>query len=192
MKIVAFNGSPRKHGNTHDCLQIVLEVMKSEGFKTELVQLEPLKIQPCNACFKCAKALDRHCHGVKDDGLNEALDKMVEASGILIGSPTWFGNVSGHVKNLIDRAGMVSLQNSRILQRKAGAAVVAVRRAGAVPVFDAINRFFFINGMIVPGSSYWNLGVGRDPGECRNDQEGVQTFINLGRNMAWLLKKIGV
>jgi multimeric flavodoxin WrbA len=189
MKVVAFNGSPHKQGNTYDCLQIVLHVLKDEGINTELVQLAPLKIQPCMACFKCAKKPDGECHGVKD-GLNEAVAKMFEADGILIGSPTWFSNVTGHVKNLIDRSGIVALRNNRALSRKVGAAVVAVRRAGAVPVFDAINRFFFINGMIVPGSTYWNLAIGREPGECLNDQEGVETLTNLGRNIAWLMKKI--
>ena len=129
--------------------------------------------------------------GNQDDGLNEALAKIIEADGILIGSPTWFANVSGHVKNLIDRSGIVARVNDpNPLVRKVGAAVVAVRRAGAVQVFDAINRFFQINGMIMPGTIYWNLGVGREPGDCMKDKEGVATFEDLGRNMAWLLKKL--
>ena len=122
--------------------------------------------------------------------MNEVLAKMKAADGILIGSPTYFADLTAEVKALIDRAGYVGLSNGGMWRRKVGAAVVAVRRAGAVHVFDSINHFFFINQMIVPGSSYWNLGVARDPGEFYQDQEGVATMRNLGRNMAWLLKKL--
>lgn len=190
MKVVAFNGSPRKRGNTYHCLQVVLKELKAEGIKTELVQLAPLKIQPCTGCYKCREKQDLRCHGVKGDGMNQALEKLFAADGVLIGSPTWFSNVSGHVKNFIDRAGITARVNDFALNRKVGAAVVAVRRAGAIPTFDAINHFFHIEGMIVPGSSYWNVSIGRTPGECLQDEEGMDTMVNLGRNMAWLLKKL--
>jgi len=190
MKVVAFNGSPRIKGNTFQLLQIVLKEIQAEGIETELIQLAPLKVQPCQACFKCAKAKNIQCMGVTNDGLNEAVKKMVEADGIIIGSPTWFANVSGHVKNLIDRAGIVSRMNDMPLHRKVGAGVVAVRRAGAVQALDSINRFFQINGMIMPGAIYWGLAYGREMGECLKDEEGVKTMVDLGRNMAWLLKKL--
>jgi multimeric flavodoxin WrbA len=190
MKVVAFNGSPHKNGNTFDCLKIVCDELQKEGVVTEIVQLAPLKLQPCAVCGRCAKELDRECHGVKDDHLNEALPKLFGADAVIIGSPTWYSNVTGHVKNFIDRCGTVNRANGGPLTRKVGAAVVAVRRAGGIPTFDAINHFFHINGMIVPGSTYWNLGVGRLPGECLEDEEGVQTFVNLGQNVAWLLKKL--
>ncbi len=189
MKVVALNGSVHKKGNTYDLLNVALGELKSAGIKTELIQLAPLKIQACQACYKCAQKADGLCHGVKDDGLNEILPKIWEADGLLLGSPTWFSNVTGHMKNFIDRVGIVARVNGHLLTRKIGAPVVAVRRAGGIVVVDAINHFFFIQGMIVPGSVYWNVGIGREPGQCMQDDEGVETITLLGRNMAWLLKK---
>jgi len=190
MKVVAFNGSPRRQGNTFHLLQLVMNELNKEDIETELVHLPDLKLQPCMACFKCAKAKNMKCMGGQGDGINEAIAKMMEADGILIGTPTHFANVSGHVKNLIDRAGIVSKMNGNAMARKVGAAVVAVRRAGAVAAFDAVNRFFQINGMIVPGAIYWNLGIGLDPGDALKDEEGLRTMADLGANMAWLLKKL--
>ena len=115
---------------------------------------------------------------------------MLEADGIILGSPTYFSNVSTEIKALIDRAGLVAIANGHMFKRKVGAAVVAVRRAGSVSVFDAINHFFFINQVIVPGSIYWNMGFGLEKGEVEKDEEGIQTMKVLGENMAWLLKKL--
>jgi multimeric flavodoxin WrbA len=115
---------------------------------------------------------------------------MVEADGIIIGSPTYFANVTSEVKALIDRAGMVAIANGYMLRRKVGAAVVAVRRAGATVAFDAINKLYFINQLIVPGSAYWNLGIGEEEKDVQNDEEGLNTMKILGENMAWLLKRI--
>ena len=189
MKVIAINGSPRKKGNTFTSLNRVLEELKAEGIETELLQLGGKNVRGCIACYKCMEKRDRQCHGPKDE-MNEFISKIDAADGLLIGSPTYFASVSTEVKALIDRLGMVSIANERMLSRKVGAAVVAVRRQGAVQVFNEINMVFFINNMIVPGSTYWNLTMGRDPGEALNDEEGMQTMANLGRNMAWLLKKI--
>ena len=191
MRVTAFNGSPNKKGNTYKLLSIVLAELENEGIDTELIQLAPLGIKPCTACFRCADAKDNGCHGVKDDTLNELMEKMLESDGIIIGSPTWFGNVSGHVKNLIDRAGLVSRVNGINLDRKVGAAVTAVRRAGGVQTMQAINNFFQINGMIMPGGFYWPMGYSGTSGNSTDDEEGVKTMERLGRNMAWLLRKIG-
>jgi multimeric flavodoxin WrbA len=127
---------------------------------------------------------------VDKDIVNECIGKMVEADGILLGSPTYFADVSAGMKALIERAGMVARANADLFQRKVGAGVVAVRRGGAQHVFDSLNAFFLISQMVVPGSSYWNFAFGRQPGEAMNDAEGVQTMKTLGRNMAWLLKKL--
>jgi multimeric flavodoxin WrbA len=127
---------------------------------------------------------------VEKDIVNECLEKMLEADGILLGSPTYFADVSAGMKALIERCGMVSRANEDMFKRKVGAGVVAVRRAGGTNVFNSMNYFFLISQMIIPGSSYWNLGIGRQPGDVNNDAEGVQTMKNLGKNMAWLLKKI--
>lgn len=190
MKVVAFNGSPRKKGNTAMLINRVLDVLRNEGIETELIQLGGRDIKGCLGCLKCFDAADNTCVSRKDDILNGCFQKMLEADGIIIGSPTYFANVSSEVKALIDRAGLLSIANGYSLKRKVGAAVVAVRRAGATNVFDAINKFFFINQLIVPGSVYWNLGVGLEREEVRDDEEGLNTMKVLGENMAWLLKKI--
>jgi multimeric flavodoxin WrbA len=189
MKVVAFNGSARKDGNTAILIRHVFQELETEGIETELVQLSGSKIHGCIACMKCFKNKDQRC-SVKDDITNDCIVKMLDADGIILGSPTYFANVSTEMKALIDRAGMVSRANGDMLARKVGAAVVAVRRAGAIHVFNSINHFFFIGQMIVPGSSYWNLGMGRQKGEVESDEEGIQTMKVLGINMAWLLKKL--
>ncbi len=189
MQIVAFNGSARKDGNTAGLIRHVLRALENEGMETEHIQLGGSHIQGCIACFKCFKNKDRHC-SVHEDPLNDCIDKMLAADGIILGSPTYFANVSTNIKSLIDRAGLVSKANGDMLARKAGAAVVAVRRSGAIHVFNSINHFFLISQMIVPGSSYWNIGRGLNPGDVEQDEEGRQTMETLGRNMAWLLRKI--
>jgi len=189
MKVVAFNGSARKNGNTAILINYVLRELENEGIETELVQLSGKKIRGCIACMKCFENKDQRCSVTKDD-INSCIEKMIEADGIILGSPTYFANVSTELKALIDRAGMTSIANDRMLKRKVGAAVVAVRRAGSTHVFNSINHFFFIEEMIVPGSIYWNMGIGMDKGDVENDEEGLNTMKVLGENMAWLLKKI--
>ena len=188
MKVVAFNGSPRKEGNTYHAIQTVFGELKKEGIKTELIQLGGTDIKACRACFKCFENKNRRC--IQKDKLNSFVEKMIEAEGIIIGSPTYFANVSSEVKALIDRAGLVSRANDFLFKRKVGAAVVAARRAGGTDVYSAINYFFGISHMIIPGSSYWNLGIGLKPGDVLKDEEGMGTFRDLGQNMAWLLKKL--
>ncbi len=188
MKVIAFNGSARKDGNTSILLNMVFEELKEEGIGTEMYSLAGKPIQGCIACYKCFENKNKRC-AVEKDIINECIQKMIEADGILLGSPTYFADVSASMKALIERCGMVSRANGDMFKRKVGAAVVAVRRAGAMHVFNSLNSFFLISQMIVPGSSYWNLAIGRQPGEVNNDPEGVQTMKNLGKNIAWLLKK---
>jgi len=189
MKVVAFNGSSRKNGNTGILLKTVMAELEAAGIETELVDLAGKNLQGCIACYKCFKNKDKRCGGPKDE-LNDYLAKMIAADGILLGTPTYFADVSANMKALIERTGMISRANGDLLQRKVGAGVVAVRRAGAIHAFNSLNFFFFIGQMIVPGSSYWNLGIGREPGEVENDKEGMETMRTLGRNMAWLLTKL--
>jgi multimeric flavodoxin WrbA len=189
MKVVAFNGSARKDGNTAVLLRSVIKVLEAEGFQTELIQLAGEQIRGCTACRACFETKDERC-AVTDDNINSYVQKMKEADGILLGSPTYFGMMSPEMKALIDRTGFVARANPDMLKYKVGAAVVAVRRAGGLSTFDAINHFFLINQMIVPGSSYWNIGVGHKKGEVANDEEGMQTMEVLGKNMAWLIKKL--
>jgi multimeric flavodoxin WrbA len=189
MKVIAFNGSARKNGNTAILINYVLRELENEGIETELVQLSGKKIRGCIACMKCFENKDQRCSVTKDD-INSCIEKMIEADGIILGSPTYFANISTELKALIDRSGMTSIANDRMLRRKVGAAVVAVRRGGSIHAFNAINHFFFIEEMIVPGSTYWNMGIGMDKGDVENDEEGLNTMKVLGKNMAWLLKKI--
>ncbi|MBY9021189.1 MAG: flavodoxin family protein [Candidatus Lokiarchaeota archaeon] len=189
MKVVVFNGSPRSEGNTFLCLNMVIDELKSAGIETEYVWIGMDKIQGCISCYQCAKNKDKKC-GVKTDKLNDYLEKMIEADGIILGSPTYFADTTARMKALIERAGLVSKMNGELLKHKVGASVVAVRRAGATHVFSSMNYFFLISSMFVVGSSYWNLGIGLNPGDVLNDAEGKQTFHNLGKNMAYLLKKL--
>jgi multimeric flavodoxin WrbA len=190
MKVVAFNGSAREDGNTAVLLNLVLDELRKEGIETELVQLAGEPLGGCIACFQCFENKDRRCAGIEDDRLNDYIEKMLGADGMLLGSPTYFANLSAGMKALIERSGMVARANDDMFRRKVGAGVVAVRRAGATSVLSALNYFFLIGQMIVPGSSYWNLGVGLKPGEVMDDKEGVETMKTLGRNMAWLLSKL--
>lgn len=188
MKVVAFNGSPRKKGNTYIALEKVLEKISEQGITTEIIQLGGKKLHGCIACFKCMEKKDGKCHGPNDD-MNEIIEAMTQADGFIIGSPTYFSAISTEVKAVMDRCGLVGKANGHLYKRKVGAAVVAVRRAGATDVFDQINKFFLINMMIVPGSSYWNMVIGQMPGDALNDAEGMETMAALGENFAWLLKK---
>ena len=189
LKVVAFNGSPRKNGNTSILIRQVLSVMEDKGIETETVQVGGKPIRGCIACFKCMENKNRHC-AVDKDMLNDCVDRMAVADGIILGSPTYFASMTPEIKALIDRAGMVSRANDMMFRRKVGAAVVAARRAGTVHTFDSINHFFTIGEMIVPGSSYWNMGFGREKGEVNDDAEGMAVMKTLGENMAWLLEKI--
>ena len=188
MKVIAFNGSPRRDGNTATLLAAVLRELESQGIETELVHLiGPLA--GCKACFKCKEMKNGRCIQDKDM-INQCIEKMAAADGIIIGSPTHFADLTPETKALIDRAGFVAMANGYMFKRKVGAAVVAVRRAGAIHVFDSINHLFLISQMIIAGSSYWNIGMGLEERDVERDQEGLATMRTLGQNMGWLLKKI--
>jgi multimeric flavodoxin WrbA len=189
-KVVAFNGSARRGGNTAILLGYVLKELEAEGIETELIEMSGVTIHGCLACRKCSANKDRRCAQKGDMG-NALIEKMEKADGILLGSPTYVADVSPEIKALMDRACLVSKANGGIFRRKVGAGVVAVRRAGAIHAFDALNHFFLISEMIVPGSSYWNIGFGLEKGDVERDEEGIRTMKTLGQNMAWLLKKVG-
>ena len=190
MKVIAFNGSPRVNGNTEQSIKMVLTELEKDGIETEIVQLGGRKVFGCLACGKCRENRDNRC-ARKDDEMNTFIQKMEEADGIIIGSPTYFSNVSTEVKALIDRCGYVSKSNGGgLLRGKVGASVVSARRAGATFTYSAINFFFGISEMIICSSTYWNLTLSRDPGDVQNDAEGIQTFQTLGKNMACLLKQV--
>lgn len=189
MKAVAFNGSPRQNGNTQKMLQKVLEPIAAEGIDTELVQVGGKQISGCTACMWCAENQKQRCV-IDDDELNSYLQKMLAADAIILGSPSYFADMSSDLKALIDRAGYVAATNGGLLARKIGAAVAVHRRGGATHVFDSINHFFLMSRMIVPGSTYWNFGVGRMPGDVKSDTEGLKNMRDLGSTIAWLLPRL--
>jgi multimeric flavodoxin WrbA len=188
-KAVAFNGSPRKDGNTFYMLQKVLEPIADAGIETELVQIGGKLVHGCRACGQCAKNQNCQCV-INSDIINECIAKMLDADAIIMGSPSYFSGVTPELKALIDRSGYVAITNGRKFKHKIGAAVAVHRRGGAVNVFDSINHMFLMSQMIVPGSLYWNFGVGREPGEVANDQEAINNMTDLGKTIAWLIKTL--
>ena len=189
MKLIAFNGSPRKGGNTEALLEAVMAPVRQAGIETELVQIGGKGIHGCLGCYTCQKRKDSRC-SQNDDMLNACLEKVIAADALLLGSPTYFTDVTADMKALIDRVGFVTRANGNLLRRKVGAGVVAVRRAGATHALDTMTHLFQISGMIMPGSSYWTMGYGLNPREALGDQEGVATMQNLGENIAWLMHKL--
>ena len=185
MKVLAINGSPRRNGNTRLLLEAALEPLVQAGWEAELVQIGGQEIHGCRACGVCMKRKDQSC-GSGQDAFNGVYGKMLAADAILLGSPTYFADVTAEMKALIDRAGFVAMANGAALAGKLGAAVVAVRRGGATHAFDTMNHLFFISQMIVPGSTYWNIGYGREPGEVSGDQEALRNMNHLGMAVAWL------
>lgn len=189
MNVLAINGSARKDGNTAFFIKKTFDEIRKEEIDCELIQLAGKKMRGCSACDQCYVNKDEKC-AINDDYLNNCIEKMKEADGIILASPTYFSNVTAEMKALIDRAGRVGRANNNLFKNKVGAAIVSVRRAGAIHVFNSLNYFFLIEEMIIPGSSYWNIGFGKDKGDAENDKEGINTMENLGRQIAWLLKKI--
>ena len=188
MKVIGISGSPRKKGNTEFLVQLALNEIGKEGIDTELIALADKTISPCNACMACQKHKNR-C-AIRDD-FEPIFQKLREADGLILGTPVYFGSATPNIKAFMDRAGYVCRQGDNFLYRKVGAPVVAARRAGQNFTLAELTFFFLLMGMIVvPGSPYWTFAFGRDIGEVEKDLEGIDTISNLGRNMAWLLKKI--
>lgn len=189
MYALAINGSPRKGGNTENLLQQVLAPLAAADWKTELVQVGGKEVRGCLACYKCFEKKDSKCIQ-KHDLFNDLAEKIFAADAVIMGSPTYFADVSAELKAVLDRSGFVSIANGGLLTGKIGAAVIAVRRGGGVHVFDSINHMFLMSKMIVPGSTYWNLGYGLDKGEVAGDEEAANNMRHLGEAIAWLGKAI--
>ncbi len=189
MKVIAINGSARRDGNTASLIQHVFVPLQEAGIETEMIQLAGQQIRGCTACMQCFAKKDGHCV-LTQDPLNEIVRKMVTADGIILGSPTYFADITAELKAVIDRSGMVTRANGGQLRRKVGAGVAVARRGGVMHALQSIQNYFLINEMIIPGSNYWNLAFGRNSGDVETDTEGVATMIRLGENMAWLLDKI--
>ena len=188
MKVVAFNGSPRKDGNTAALIGHVFAELQKQGIETELVQLADKTIHGCMACEKCSENADKRC-AVKNDAANEYIEKMLSADGIILGSPAYFQDVTSEMKALIDRTGYVARANGRMFRKKVGAMVVVARRSGAIHTLDTMSHFFLSGEMVVAGRA---LATGRAKGEIEGDAEGLQLAKSLGERMAWVLKKLHV
>ena len=187
MKVLAINGSPHSEGNTYHALNMVGRELMAAGIEFEIIQIGHKGIHGCIACNNCAKNRDEKC-AIKTDELNDWIQKMKEADGIIIGSPVYYAGIPGTMKCFLDRAFYVAGSNGNLYRHKVGAAVVAVRRSGGTATLDSLNHYLTYSEMILATSSYWNVIHGTGPGEVENDAEGVQIMETLGKNMAWLLK----
>jgi multimeric flavodoxin WrbA len=189
MKVVGFNGSPNKEGNTHQALKLVSDELIKEGIEVEIIHVGNKPVRGCMACGQCARNKDEKCV-ISEDPVNDWIQKMKEADGILLGSPVYYSAVAGTMKAFLDRAFYVSGVNGSLLRHKVGASVVAVRRSGGLPTFNQLNNYIVYSEMLMPSSNYWNVIHGARPGEALQDEEGLQIMRMLGKNMAWLLKLI--
>ncbi|MDC7126044.1 MAG: flavodoxin family protein [Spirochaetales bacterium] len=188
MKVIGINGSPNSNGNTSSMIKAVFSSLDAKDVDCELFQLGGSAVSGCINCGFCKSSAEIKC-AIDDDKINACIEKMVEADAVIIGSPTYFSALTTETKALIDRAGRVC-RSKGLLKRKIGAAVVPARRAGSMNVFQAINNFFLIQEMIIPGSTYWNVSLSAAPGDFEADTEGNKIMSDLGDNIAWLLNKI--
>jgi multimeric flavodoxin WrbA len=186
MKVIAFNGSPRKGGNTTILIKHVFRELEKEGIETELVQLSDKALHGCIACEKCGENRDQRC-AVKNDAANEYIEKMLDADGIILGSPSYVQDVTPEMKALIDRTGHASRANGGMFKDKIGASLVALRRSGGISSVDTMNHFFLAGQMIIVGRG---IAFGGEIGEVEKDDEGIGLVKLLGQRMAWLLKKV--
>jgi len=189
LKVIGFNGSPRKKGNTACSLNTVFAELEDAGIETEMIHVGKEKIQGCKACYTCVKKKNERC-AIDDDPVNEWIQKMKLADGILLGSPVHFSGVAGTMKSFLDRVFFVSSANGGLFRHKTGASVAAVRRSGGLPTVNTLNHYITYSEMIMPSSNYWNVAHGANPGEMEQDGEGKQIMAVLGRNMAWIMKTI--
>ncbi|MTI69894.1 MAG: flavodoxin family protein [Firmicutes bacterium] len=187
MKVLAFNGSPNKSGNTYHAIKIVADELKKEDIETEIIHVGKKSIKGCIACGKCSKNKDEKCV-ITDDKVNEWIQMMKKADGIILGSPVHYSSIAGTMKSFLDRAFLVTSVNDGMLRHKVGASVVAVRRSGGLPTFDQLNNYINYSEMVIPTSNYWNVIHGTSPQEALHDEEGKQIMRILGKNMAWLLR----
>lgn len=188
MKVIAINGSPKANGNTFTALTLVGEELKKQDIEFEIIHIGNRIIRGCLACEECSKNQNEKC--IHNDEVNECLQKLKSADGILLGSPVHYSGIAGTMKSFLDRLFYVARANGGLFRHKVGASVVVVRRSGGIPTFDSLNHYINYAEMVMPGSSYWNVAHGREPGDMLQDLEGQQIMRILGKNMAWLMKVI--
>lgn len=189
MKVIAINGSARKDGNTAICIEKIFEELNAAGIETEMIQFSGNIIEPCKACWACGG--QNNCVH-KKDMFTEVYEKMLDADGVILGSPVYSANVSANMQAFLERAAVVGDMNKdgKNMKHKVGVAVAAGRRAGSLHTVDTMNHFFLNHEMFIAGSTYWNIAYGQMPGDVLNDEEGISTMKNLGKSMAFLLNKL--
>ena len=186
IRILGIVGSPRMGGNTELLVAEALRASTEDGAETEILRLADKEVRPCDACLSCRKTGE--CR-IKDD-FNPIFEKMSTADGIILASPVFFGSATPQIKATIDRAGYLSIAKGRIFENKVGGAMVVARRAGHNFTLAQLLFFFLSQGMIIPGSTYWNIAFGREKGEVAKDEEGLQTARNFGKKMVWLIRRV--
>ena len=189
MKVIAINGSPRKGGNTETALKMVLKELENEGIQTEIIQVGNQAIRGCVGCNGCFKNRNDKCVITGDD-VNEWIQTIKDADGILLGSPVYYSGMSGTMKSFLDRLFYVSGANGGYFRGKVGASVAAVRRSGGIPTVDQLNKYLQYEEMLMVNGNYWTVIHGLKPGEVDEDGEGTQIMSRLGKNMAWALKLV--
>lgn len=189
MKVIAINGSARKDGNTAIIIEKIFEELNAAGIETEMIQFAGNIIEPCKACWACGG--QNNCVH-KKDMFTEVYEKMLDADGIILGSPVYSANISANMQAFLERAAVVGdmNQDGKNMKHKVGIAIASARRAGSLHAVDAMNHFFLNHEMFIVGSTYWNIAYGQMPGDVLNDEEGISTMKNLGKNMAFLLNKL--
>lgn len=185
-KVLMLCASPRKESNTMQVLEECARTIEESGLEAEIVSLRQMKIRSCIACGKCAQL---HQCALKD-GLNDIIEKLKVADGFIIGSPVYFGTARGDLMSALQRIGMVSMNSGNFLSWKVGGPIAVARRGGHTATIQEMLMFFFINDMIVPGSTYWNMVFAHQPGEAEEDTEGIQTAVRFADNVAQLILKI--
>lgn len=187
MKVLAINGSARgAKGNTHALLDVASTELARHGVECTIVDLADKRLNPCKACYACTGK--NMC--VQDDDINAIYEAMRGADGIILASPVYFSNVSSRMQMLVERAGIMARTNSNAFKGKVGTSIAVARRAGTNFVYAALNFFFGIAEMPIASSNYWNVGLGREPGDVLKDEEGIKTIKTLAANMAGLLAKV--
>jgi len=186
VKAIGIVGSPRKGGNTEILTKHCLKAIAEEGLETELIPLAGLDIKPCTACMACKT---KETCPIEDD-LLPIYRKMKEADAIILASPVYYGSATALIKGLMERAGYISRWNGRAFAGKVGGPLVVARRAGKNFTFAQLTFWFQILGFFIPGSTYWNVAIGREKGEVEKDEEGLETAWNFGKSVAFLVKKL--
>jgi len=186
MKVIAFNASPRKNGNTKIVIRHTLIPLNDMGFRTDIIDLFDYDIRPCLGCNQCRDG--ERCP--IDDDLMSLYGAMKMAAGIIMASPVYFGSATPPLKSLIDRTGYIARNNGYVFKGKAGAPVAVTARDGGNFTIAQIAFWYHYNGLIMPGSTSWNVVYGEEIGDVLKDTKGMQTMTQFGNNLGNLIKAL--